>query len=72
MISNIYTQLADLPAAIKGFVRLNEDESYTIILNSRLSYQSNADTYKHELEHIQHGDYANFSADKTEQKAHNY
>ena len=72
MISNIYTQLADLPAAIKGFVRLNEDESYTIILNSRLSYQSNADTYVHELEHIKHGDYDKLSADNIEQKAHNY
>lgn len=36
----------------------NEDGSYTIILNSRLSYEQNVKSFKHELRHICNNDFS--------------
>lgn len=50
---------ADLPEHIKGMVvRMFDDgEDYdTIVLNSRLSWEQNLETYKHECWHIEQGD----------------
>lgn len=49
------TVLMDLPCSIKGFLTVIEDEEI-IVLNSRLSWEANRETYQHELEHIEHGD----------------
>lgn len=45
------TILIDLPPSIKGFVSKVDDEE-VIILNSRLSRETNEKTYLHELKHI--------------------
>ncbi len=48
----------DLPYKIKGYVAYKPDEDfYTIILNSRMSYQQNIKTLIHELEHIYYDDF---------------
>lgn len=49
--------LVDLPCSVKGFVRKNEDESFTIVINSRLSYEQQTAIYKHEVAHIMNGDF---------------
>lgn len=49
--------LVDLPYSCKGYVRQNEDGTYTILLNSRLSYEENKKTFLHELSHIQENDF---------------
>ena len=40
-----------------GVILLNEDGTYTILLNSRLSHEQNADSLIHELNHIKNGDF---------------
>ena len=44
--------LMDLPHSIRGFVTRNEDDTYTIVLNARMCYEMQFDTYVHELSHI--------------------
>lgn len=51
---------ADLPPQVKGMVvRVFEDGEYydTIVLNSRLSWEQNLQTFKHEEWHIDHEDF---------------
>ncbi len=52
------TILINLPCSVKGFITIVEDEEI-IVLNSRLTWESNCQTYKHELEHITHNDLYN-------------
>lgn len=53
----INTILIDMPIRIKAYTVRNKDGSYTIVLNSRLCSEQNIKSYKHELFHIQNGDY---------------
>lgn len=50
--------MISLPYNIKGLTTKNEDESYTIFLNSRLSYEQLKKTYSHELQHIYNDDFS--------------
>lgn len=47
----------DLPCRIKGYVSKNEDDTHTIILNSKLSIEQNMKTFLHELSHIENNDF---------------
>lgn len=59
---------ADLPCTIRGFVRYNqEDDSNTIVLNSRLNRETQIECMKHELKHIERDDfYSEKSVDQIE------
>lgn len=48
---------ADMPATIKAYTVNNQDDSFTIVLNSRLSREQHLRSYHHELTHIERGDY---------------
>ena len=48
--------LVDL-GPIKGMTIKNNDDSYTILINARLSAEMQTETYDHEIEHINNGDY---------------
>lgn len=48
--------LVDL-GPIKGMTIKNNDDSYTILINARLSAEMQMETYDHEIEHINNGDY---------------
>lgn len=59
-MKNIRVVYADLPCTCKGMVvRMFDDgEDYdTVVLNSRLNWEQNVETYKHELWHIEHDDF---------------
>lgn len=56
-MDNINVNLYDMPAAVRSFVVENVDQSYTIVLNSRLTHEQNLISYQHELNHILNGDY---------------
>jgi hypothetical protein len=56
-LEDIFVKLIDLPYTIRSYVVLNKDQSYTIVLNSKLSYEQNLISYQHEMEHIKNGDY---------------
>lgn len=53
--------LKDLPPRIRGFVCLGSDYNPCIVINSRLSREQQQKTYRHEMNHIQHGDQWNDS-----------
>lgn len=67
---NINTLETDLPTTIAAYVVSNSDLSYTIILNARLTFERRMEAYKHELRHIENGDYERRSADLIELYAH--
>ena len=70
-MDNIYVVYADMPVSVRSYVVVNADESYTIVINSRLSYEQNLVSYNHELDHILNGDYEKgCSADLIEFVAH--
>lgn len=46
------TIFKDLPTHIKALTVKNKDGSYTIILNSRLSFEQQQGSFMHELQHI--------------------
>jgi hypothetical protein len=60
--------LKNLPTDTKGFSRKNEDDSVTIVLNARYSYETNVATYCHEVSHID--DYEKCDVDKIENLRH--
>ena len=56
--------LMDLPTTVRGFV-VGKDEP-TIVLNARLSHETNIETYKHELRHIERDDFEKFNVEECE------
>ena len=48
--------LMDLPTSVRGFVFYDENSEPVIVLNSRLTYEQNRHTWKHEEGHIQRGE----------------
>lgn len=55
MDENINVVLTDLPTTIKEYVIANKDMSYTIVLNSRHSYETRFNAYNHAIKHITNG-----------------
>lgn len=56
----------ELPSRVKGYVCKNEDDTHTIILNSRLTIEQNMETYLHELNHIENNDFEKSTVDEAE------
>ena len=54
--NNAKVILLDLPCAVHGFVVSDGFDFYTIVLNSRLSYEMQRQAYMHEVSHIENGD----------------
>ena len=48
----------------------NNDDSYTILLNARLSHERQLEFYKHALLHINNEDFEKDNADEIECKTH--
>lgn len=57
LVEYIGVYLVDLPHGIRGFTSKNEDGSYSIMINARLSSEMQIQTYDHEIKHIDNGDY---------------
>ena len=56
--ADYFIKFVDFPGcSCGGVILLNEDGTYTILLNSRLSRQQNKDSLIHELNHIKNGDF---------------
>ena len=67
------TVVIDLPTTIPGFAKYDPVSDYTtIVLNARMCYRKNRETYLHEVkEHIEKGDFdCKGSVDKIESSAH--
>lgn len=63
--------MRDLPPKIRSFARENEDGSYTVVLNSRLSAETVTEAYQHEVDHINGDDFDGGDTDKIEKARHN-
>lgn len=63
MINVKYLQL---PLRVKAVSIKNEDDSYTIILNSKLNLEQNKESYLHEIEHIKQNDFDKEDVNKIE------
>lgn len=68
---DVNTIETNLPTSISAYVVSNPDASYTIILNSRLTWERRMKAYLHEMDHIKNGDYERQSVDFIEMFAHN-
>lgn len=55
MNEDIPVVLMDLPPRIRGFVCLGSDYNPCIIINSRLPFEQQQRTFRHEMEHIRTG-----------------
>ena len=58
---NINTNIiyADMPTTIKAYTMHCNDDTYTIVLNSRHCLEQLMKSYHHEMKHIENGDYDN-------------
>lgn len=46
-----------MPTTIKAYTVMNNDDTYTIVLNAKLSDEQHLKSYHHEMKHIENGDY---------------
>ena len=56
---------------IQGCVHHNRDDSYTIFINAKLSYEEQKEIFYHELGHILGNDFSKDDIQKIEYDAHN-
>lgn len=58
-MDNVNVIYCDLPPKVKGMVvkTFDEEDCYTIVLNSRLSAEQNRETYEHEMKHLKARDF---------------
>ena len=66
----INTWMINMDTKIKGFTSKNEDDSYSVFINSRLSHEQRMKAYAHELKHIENGDFDMFDVQKIEFDSH--
>lgn len=73
MTPDVNVQLLNFPNSGHEMVIKNEDESYTILINAKLSRDSQIAAYQHALKHIQNGDFDREYGDiqEIETTAHN-
>lgn len=57
MTPDVNCMFLNMPASVKAYTILNNDETFTIILNSRLTREQHLLSYHHEMKHIENGDY---------------
>lgn len=66
----VQTFLVDLPVKVKGLTVKNEDDSYSVFLNSRMAQNQIEKAYRHEMIHIERDDFSGDSVQSVEAYAH--
>ena len=67
---DINTRLIDMDVLVGEQIIKNNDDSYTILLNARLSHERQLECYRHALLHISNDDFEKDNADVIEFNAH--
>ena len=67
---DINTQIIDMDVLVGEQIIKNNDDSYTILLNARLSHERQLECYRHALLHINNDDFEKYNADEIECKTH--
>ena len=62
--------LVDFPNSGREMVIPNEDDSYTILINAKLSYESQIKAYEHAMQHILNDDFSKNNVQEIEFIAH--
>lgn len=57
LLSEVNVQIIDFGNSVPATVTINEDGSFSIFLNARLSYERRLEAYMHELRHIESNDF---------------
>lgn len=72
MLENIFVHYLNMPTSVKSNVTHNEDGSYSIFINARLSQNQQVNAYMHEIEHILKDDFnrRHETVDRLEYYAH--
>ena len=69
-MENINVQLLNMDTKIPEHLVKNDDDSYTVFLNARLSQESRIKSYIHALRHIEKNDFGNENVQTIESEAH--
>ena len=67
---DINTQVIDMDVLVGEQIIKNNDDSYTILLNAKLSYERQLECYRHALLHIFNKDFEKYNSDEIESQAH--
>lgn len=67
---DIQVKLINFPTKGNETVTKNEDDSYTVFINARLTYEKQLEAYAHALKHILNDDFTKSSVDQIEATAH--
>ena len=70
MNNDIFVRYLDMDVNVSEHVIQNPDGSYTIFLNSRLSWERLQEAYEHAVSHIKNCDFEKTDAQKIEYDAH--
>lgn len=69
---DINTYIMDFGNSIPATVTANDDGSYSIFINARISYENRLQAYQHELRHILNHDFeTNATVNEIELSTHN-
>lgn len=71
MTKDVNVALLNMPTTTAETVTENSDGSFTIVINSRLSYERQLKAYSHALKHIESGDFEKQNVQSIEYQAHN-
>lgn len=69
-IPTINCKIIDFPVRGKEMIILNEDGSYTILINAKLSNESQIEAYNHAIKHILTDDFNKSDVQSIELEAH--
>jgi hypothetical protein len=66
----INVQLINCDTCIRESVVRNDDDSYTVFINAKLTHEKQLEVYQHAVNHIENADFDKCNADKIELDAH--
>lgn len=69
-MEDINVQLLNMDTKIPEHLVKNEDDSYTIFLNAKLSHEDQLKSYYHALKHIEKADFCKEDVQDIEIKTH--
>ena len=70
-LDDINVQILDMDTKVHEHLVKNNDDSYTIFLNARMSRENQIASYYHALKHIERNDYNMENVQEIEKNAHN-
>lgn len=69
-MEDINVQLLNMDTKIPEHLVKNEDDSYTIFLNAKLTHENQLKSYYHALKHIEKDDFCKENVQEIETKTH--